>query len=1466
MSLLYPADGQTTVDTNLVTSYLYLPSSSQLAAAKNEGRFVTSIAPHEYPQIHTCLTDSAVVPGYSIRPMKLVFPVVWSAEEILQSPLLSTILWVVVTNPATGACNLRDTFTYLENTMLSSEQITEGPVVQSYTLSNGILIASGTSIPSATIRLLHDGEVFGTGEADANGLWSAQTRRLPCGEYDFKADQTLECVTSVASSVSRIKVTTPFVRQVQFSRTTFLTIHNEGFYDGCQVVVYVDGTVVFYADGDPTSFSCSIQDKSYQSRNVEVRILQGATVLEKYRFYNSFLDRTVAQNGNAWMIEVPEESDSTKRAQFSFSFGDTTTVLGRNGTPDEQIDLVCDGQLTDSTVAALSGFFELQGNTAAQSTHEIRTKTFTWSSRFVDTFTVNGLKSSTFRNANPFTLKIFQDFDVHSLRVKWLANNTKAIIDGRETAGNRISLFADTFLIERVTVSESGTYQLILDRSTSTWTDTNHFYLLVETPFGPDSWDETAYVTLFLNDMPLYVCESHPNPVVVDMVHDNATVAVRGRCSPDSVIKCYLYGTLVATVTDTSQGRFDFSLTTTGLSSPDGFQRAYIVQEDSKFGKSMPVMLPTFSVNSLTGLQKGPLILKTNFGQVDLTTYDSGSGQQYPFDVSGRCYPGSTVKLEYWTGYDNSSPPAKQYVTIDSTVADGDGWWSLHSDDYIKTNWVVTYQTSPSASRQEMPILGFAPTGYFPSYYDEISGFVPSTYDPESDLPSTAPHIGNHFCIWSDSHTVPVGYNFRVVDNSGRVCVSVPLGVTEVWPYHVSNVPLLEHIRFPSLMSPRYCVQNFDSTHIAFYEHTQYLDLLPLSSSYVASESATAYYPQCSFIKDGTPYQFRLSPHAHVMVAAMENLSGPSPFPFYDAAIGVTTVNTVASPIYESVSNLDLTTKKRVRVMEDIELVMPPQDPNLPFTDVIYSFINDDGTMTMYLGRPNNSFPLTPVPVPPPYGAFYPPQRDIQMFSSRYLTLSQFASPMRLKIVGSREGPFSTQMQSINYNVSQHKIGLHNIRSTFASKNWDSVDQAVNQTVLPRPYVITAPFKPIKLLETTKSHGLGPASRVQVISKNGVFDNNMVVSWAESDLYDSNGLYLTAQSPSLQSSPFTLNLKTNLSPQDNDTSLLRSRFIQATNYVADSVLVEFPSHGFNEIKFFYSQKADRGASNFAIVVTKFDHGWKANEEVTVSLAQSDASYVVLSGEVVDVISPTFAHLYFKDVRFPYNSQIPYDPIFHGFVGRPEVDFYGIRNGESSNVGVYSASDFVNTTSETRCRLLEVIDRNRFRISFPSRTSPPQINQIVAQGGQDVRISSSVHSFDYNHTNIDRIGGVQLPITFAGLQDPFFYLCVRVPGYLGSLDKGMINQPGLDNVIAKIIPTQTGEYLYNTFVANDHVFLPVVASNVSELHFYLRKADGTVFDMGTNEFTFTLQIEEIEDKLEAEGVVSTQTPQSNLMRT
>ena len=303
-------------------------------------------------------------------------------------------------------------------------------------------------------------------------------------------------------------------------------------------------------------------------------------------------------------------------------------------------------------------------------------------------------------------------------------------------------------------------------------------------------------------------------------------------------------------------------------------------------------------------------------------------------------------------------------------------------------------------------------------------------------------------------------------------------------------------------------------------------------------------------------------------------------------------------------------------------------------------------------------------------------------------------------------------------------------------------------------------------------------------------------------------------------------------------------FVKSAYYVPNTMEVDVPNHGLNQIRCVRSHPVDPGrlivhfllepdlAEGATVILLLPNEFWDANDALIARRDEVECTVLTVNRERRWAIVETTYQLDF--------------PLFYGLVGAnaDRIDFYNLSTQ-------LNHSRFLSPTVS----LAGVIDENRLRITFGSEDITGGFTDIVNAGGASVRVSHTGSGFRAKHTNVSVDGEILSVPKMELAEYSYIDMVLRVPGYVGNHQLGMYSTmlPREEFVLAKIVLTEARALLYNTYTAQDMVFLPTLAQ-VSELEVYLVWPDGTDVDMRSEEFTMVLEIDELADVLSSESVI------------
>lgn len=303
-------------------------------------------------------------------------------------------------------------------------------------------------------------------------------------------------------------------------------------------------------------------------------------------------------------------------------------------------------------------------------------------------------------------------------------------------------------------------------------------------------------------------------------------------------------------------------------------------------------------------------------------------------------------------------------------------------------------------------------------------------------------------------------------------------------------------------------------------------------------------------------------------------------------------------------------------------------------------------------------------------------------------------------------------------------------------------------------------------------------------------------------------------------------------------------------FVPNLMQVDVPGHGLNQLRCIKPHPLD---ANQLVIHTLLPPDFSAGDILTMLLKYEQWVDGMEDPQQSDDEVRCTVNFVNRERRWALvTPMLPYQvqfPLSYGLIGAnaDRIDFYNVSTRFDSQMFVHP-----------NIQLAGVLDEHRLLVSFGDK-SVIQSSDVTNDGGSGVRVSHPNGGFKSRHTNI----GVNGELTTRSRMDvsefDYLYLSARVPGYVGNHQIGMFStsQPREEFIVAKIILTQSRAILYNSFVAQDMVFLPTLAA-ITELELRLLWPDGRDVSM-TDDYSLVLEIDEIADILSNESVIPANPP-------
>lgn len=279
------------------------------------------------------------------------------------------------------------------------------------------------------------------------------------------------------------------------------------------------------------------------------------------------------------------------------------------------------------------------------------------------------------------------------------------------------------------------------------------------------------------------------------------------------------------------------------------------------------------------------------------------------------------------------------------------------------------------------------------------------------------------------------------------------------------------------------------------------------------------------------------------------------------------------------------------------------------------------------------------------------------------------------------------------------------------------------------------------------------------------------------------------------------------------------------------ITVSFPDHGFNNI----SQVSNGVAINTINIETLLPHSVKVNDIIRFS-GFTDPSGIsnitALNRGKCKVLSITNSITFViktSDITNPLPTLINIPATITGILGLNN-DFY--LYGAVEVGGIPSTS--INSKLHT---VREILDVNTFRFMIGG------VYAIRTEygGGSNVFISSLLHGYSGVQTNT-KYSLLNRSINLEG-ENYCFMTCPQ----LNTNNDSILNTGDVTDIFARIILDQAPGYVNFNFLSNPKVYDTVPLSQLSELEFFIKNYDNTLYNFINLDYSFTLEITEVIDQ-------------------
>jgi hypothetical protein len=288
----------------------------------------------------------------------------------------------------------------------------------------------------------------------------------------------------------------------------------------------------------------------------------------------------------------------------------------------------------------------------------------------------------------------------------------------------------------------------------------------------------------------------------------------------------------------------------------------------------------------------------------------------------------------------------------------------------------------------------------------------------------------------------------------------------------------------------------------------------------------------------------------------------------------------------------------------------------------------------------------------------------------------------------------------------------------------------------------------------------------------------------------------------------------------------------ADSYIGTGlVTVSFPEHGFNNVLY-----VSNGTSLHTIEIeTLLPHSVKVNDIIRFSGFTDDSGLSNITAlnrgkcSVTSIINSTTFIIESSDITNPLPTLINIPATITGIMGLHN-DFY-----------LYGANDvggILSTTINSKLfTVREILDVNTFTFMidgyFAIRTE--------SGGGSNIFISSLHHGYAGIQTNT-KYSLLNRSINLEG-ENYCFMTCPQ----LNTNNDSILNTGDVTDIFARIVLDQAPGYVNFNFLSNPKVYDTVPLSQLSELEFFIKNYDNTLYNFINLDYSFTLEITEVIDQ-------------------
>ncbi len=266
--------------------------------------------------------------------------------------------------------------------------------------------------------------------------------------------------------------------------------------------------------------------------------------------------------------------------------------------------------------------------------------------------------------------------------------------------------------------------------------------------------------------------------------------------------------------------------------------------------------------------------------------------------------------------------------------------------------------------------------------------------------------------------------------------------------------------------------------------------------------------------------------------------------------------------------------------------------------------------------------------------------------------------------------------------------------------------------------------------------------------------------------------------------------------------------------------VSFPNHNFNKIVSIQNTTgtpSNQTYGNLIAIQTQLPHNFTNNQ--LVRFTQTNTTPIIDDGYYVNVINE-------DTITIPYSFPL-ISPGTSGIVGFDQK-FYLY---DAINVGGISESNINSKQFIVR----DIVDEN----TFTFYNSGSFATSIETGGGGNLYISSLIHGFNGQQTNTKN-NILNRSINLQG--ENYSFLCS--PQLSTMLNTGQVK-----NIFARISLSESPGSMVFTYLSNPKSFDTVPLNSLEELEFSILNYDGTFYEFNDLDYSFTLEITEVQDVID-----------------